>query len=915
MTPPGAVSAKSLPGTIPGAASHHIPAEEVCRLLGVDPIQGLTSTEVEARRKQFGWNRLSPPRRRPGWLRFLGQLHQPLVYILLIAGIVTGLLREWVDCSVIFLVIIVNAIVGFVQEERAGRAIESLSRLVRTRARVRREGEDAQLDADELVPGDIVRLEAGDRVPADLRLWQVRDLRIDESMLTGESLPAAKGADTLARDTVLADRSNLAFTGSLVTAGTGTGIVWATGDQTETGHIARLINQVTELSTPLTRKIAEFSRLLLWAIVALAAVTFGIGMLRGEPPEQTFMAAVALAVGAIPEGLPAAVTVVLAIGVARMARRQAVIRRMPAVETLGSTTVICSDKTGTLTENQMTVREVFAGGEYFEFTGTGYDPTGEVRRSGQAVLPTEHPALNECLLAAAVCNDARLIYRVDQWKTEGDPTEAALLVAAEKGGLSTGQAREAAPRVDSIPFASEHMFRATLHDTGEGRVIYKVGAAERLLDRCDHQLNASGELAAFDRPAAESALEEMTDRGLRVLAVARRGVPPGHERLEHKHVVGGLTFLGLEGMLDPPRTEAVAAVRRCREAGIEVKMITGDHLATAAAIARQIGLSDSPDPPSLTGRELAEVAEAKLPDVAARTSIFARVAPEQKLRLVEALQARGQIVAMTGDGVNDAPALRRADIGIAMGRSGTDVAKGAADMVLTDDNFASIEAAVEEGRGIFDNLTKFIVWTLPTNAGEGLLLLIAIGLGLQLPVLPVQLLWINMSTAILLGLMLVFEPKEGDLMQRPPRDPRRPLLTLPLIMRTGLVALMMLGGAYWLFFFELNNPSTPLAAARTAVINVIVFVEMAYLFNCRSLHRTLLRPGHASNPWAIWGALGMGAAQLLITYAPPMNRLFHTYPLPPDTWVRILGVALLAFLVVELEKFVRFHRHPHRPPE
>jgi Ca2+-transporting ATPase len=619
-----------------------------------------------------------------------------------------------------------------------------------------------------------------------------------------------------------------------------------------------------------------------------------------------FMAAVALAVGAIPEGLPAAVTIVLAIGVARMAKRRAVIRKLPAVETLGSTTVICSDKTGTLTENQMTVREIFAGGKVYDVTGGGYEPKGDIRFDGKTVKLAEHPALADCLRAGVLCNDAQLARdEHGRLKVQGDPTEAALLVAAEKAGLLRADTHHASPRVDMIPFESEHMFRATLHHAPAGRVIYKVGAVERLLDRSTDALGANGRLVPLDKAAVHCAVEQMAARGLRVLAFARRHVGPHHTRLEHTHVAGGLTFLGLQGMIDPPRPEAIAAVRRCQQAGIAVKMITGDHAVTAVAIARQIGLDDSPLVAALTGRELEKLSDEQLPAVAERTAVFARVAPEQKLRLVRALQSRGHVVAMTGDGVNDAPALKQADIGVAMGISGTDVAKGAAAMVLTDDNFASIEAAVEEGRGVFDNITKFIVWILPTNLGEALLVICALMLGLPLPALPLQLLWINL-TDTLLGLPLAFEPKEANVMRRPPRRPRQPLLTFPLVMRTGLVSLLMLAGALWLFTWELKAEGGTLAAARTTAVNVIVLVEAIYLFNCRSLNRSLFAIGPFTNRWAIVGALAMVGAQLLFTYAPLMNRLFHTAPIPVESWLRIVAAAAAVFAAVEVEKWMRF---------
>ena len=899
-------------------AWHRIGTEEAARRLETDPRRGLSADEVRRRLATQGPNRMRSRPGTPAWKRFLLQFAQPLTYILLLAACVTGFLGVWVDSAVIALVVVVNAIVGFLQESKAEKAIEALSHMVVTEATVRRDGAKRRVLSEDLVPGDVVLLQSGDRIAADLRLSQVKGLQVDESALTGESVPVAKHADPLEEDVVLGDRKNTAYAGTLVASGVAEGLVWATGDATETGRIARLISGTTPLATPLTRKIEQFSNLLLKVILALTVLTFGVGLLHGEPLGEVFMASVALAVGAIPEGLPAAVTIVLAVGVKRMAARKAIIRKLPAVETLGSTTVVCSDKTGTLTENQMTVRRVFAGGQSFEVTGLGYSTTGEILREGRVVDPSRSPALVECLRAGLLCNDSRLLVEGGRAVVQGDPTEASLAVAAAKGGLLRDALHRESPRVDMIPFESEHMFRATLHDSAGGRVIYKVGAVERLLDRCADALAPDGTSMPLDRVQVRHAVEEMAREGLRVLAMARRATHTGHDRLEHEHVGQGLTFLGLQGMIDPPRPEAIRAVARCREAGIRVKMITGDHATTARAVAVQIGLVDpGSEVRTLTGRELERIPDADLPEVAERTPVFARVAPEQKLRLVRALQARGHIVAMTGDGVNDAPALRQADIGIAMGISGTDVAKGAADMILTDDNFATLVAAVEQGRGVFDNLRKFIVWTLPTNASEAAVLLIAIVLGLTLPMLPVHLLWINLCTAICLGLMLVFEPNEPDLMQRPPRDPSRPLLTRALLMRTGLVTFLIAAGSYWLFFFERNLPGNTIEAARTAVVDVIVVVETAYLFNCRSFRHGLLRIGCFSNPLAIWGAVSMIGIQVLFTHLPIMNRLFHSAPLTLWAWVRIAAVALGIFLIVEIEKWVRFGggRGKNRDPE
>ena len=890
---------------------HQLHAGEVAGLLETDLLAGLSTAEARLRLKQYGPNKITAKRGTPAWKRFLLQFHQPLLYILLAAAGITAYLGEFVDGSVIFGVVFVNAVVSYIQETKAETAIQALSKMLVTESTVRREGRKRHVPSVDLVPGDIVLLQSGDRVPADLRLFRVRTLQVDESALTGESLPVYKHADSVALDVVLADRKNLAFAGTLVTYGQGEGVVWATGDKTETGRIAWLVSEAVDLSTPLTRSIAQFSRLLLVLILGAATFAFVIGVWHGAKLVEMFMAAVALAVGAIPEGLPAAVTITLAIGVTRMARRRAIIRKLPAVETLGSTSVICSDKTGTLTENQMTVQEIYAGGEIYNVTGVGYGASGEIQNGGKPIAPEKHPALVACLRAGLLCNDAVLIRENRTTRVEGDPTEAALIVAAEKAGFVHADEHRERARLDAIPFESDHQFMATLHGGKDGHIIYKKGALERLIGRCSTMLDPTGHEGPLDTEEIFAAAQRMAAKGLRVLAFAQRKVPAGLRELGHHHVARELTFLGLQGMLDPPRPEAIAAVRRCQNAGITVKMITGDHLLTARAIARQIGLrrtnaSDSPE--AISGPELEGISDDQLPEVSEEIAVFARVSPEQKLRLVKALQARGQIVAMTGDGVNDAPALKQANIGIAMGISGTDVAKGAADMILTDDNFASIEAAVEEGRGTFDNLKKFIVWTLPTNFGESFVLLVAILLGTALPMFPVQLLWINMMTAILLGVMLVFEPKEPDLMARPPRDPREPILTFALFMRTGLVSLLLLAGAFALFVWELQQKAATLAEARTVVVNVVVVVEMFYLLNCRSLTRSIFAVGVLSNLWVIAGIAAMVTAQMFFTYTPIMNRLFHSAPITGESWLRIVAVGAIAFAAVELEKWIRFGR-------
>ena len=887
---------------------HTLELAEVLTELDTSEV-GLDSVTAARLLALNGPNQLSTAPRTSALERFLFQFNQPLIYILLASAVVTAALGKWPDASVIFAVTLVNAVIGYLQEAKAEKAIDALAKMVITEATVRRGGGKLRIPSAQLVPGDVVVLQSGDRVPADLRLLRQRNLQIEEAALTGESVPVEKQTHPLPADALLAERTNLAFTGTLVTYGQGEGVVFATGDKTEMGRIAELIDDAEAFQTPLTRKIAQFSRLLLYVILGLAAVTLAIGLVRGEPWPEMFMAAIALAVGAIPEGLPAVVTITLAIGVVRMARRRAIIRFLPAVETLGSTTVICSDKTGTLTQNQMTVREIYADGMLYHVTGSGYELAGEISFEQSPIVVSNNVALIETLGSGLLCNDSRLV-RSDKGQTivQGDPTEAALIVAAQKLGLSEDAWSRRLPRIDTIPFESDYKYMATLHGAGqEPKMIYIKGAVETLLEKCTHALNGAGELVSIKKTLILRNAEAMASRGLRVLAFARREMPPAHSDLKHEQVAGELTFLGLQGKLDPPRPEAITAVARCKSAGIRVKMITGDHVLTAKAIAAQIGLDGGAEIVALTGRELEMLTDEELAAAAERTSVFARVAPEQKLRLVKALQSRGHVVAMTGDGVNDAPALKQADIGVAMGITGTDVSKEAADMILTDDNFASIEAAVEEGRGVFDNLTKFIVWILPTSAGLALILLVAIVWGVALPLLPTQLLWINLVTALLLGLTLIFEQKESDIMQRPPRDPKEPLLTLPLLMRTGLVTLISLAGAFGMFAWEHGIEGTNLDEARAAVVNVIVMVQTCYLLNCRSRTRSMFAIGLFSNPWMIAGITATWLAQAAFTYLPLLNRLFHTAPVRAEAWLYIVAIGVFTFAVVELEKWLRFH--------
>ncbi|MGR8931967.1 MAG: cation-transporting P-type ATPase [Gammaproteobacteria bacterium] len=862
---------------------------------------GLSDDEANARLKKYGQNCLTPRRSKSPLRLFLSQFHQPLVYILLISGAITAFLQEWVDSSVIFGVTLVNALIGFVQEANALRAISALTKELNVNSTVLRNGQKQIVPAPELVPGDIVLLQSGDKIPADLRLLQCRALQIDESALTGESVPVEKRPGALDSATVLADRTNMAYSSTLVTYGSGIGLVVETGDRTEIGLINRMIVSATDLETPLTQKMSQFSYFLLWLIIDFAVITFAVGVFRGESMLNMFMAAVALAVGAIPEGLPAAITITLAIGVSRMAKRNAIIRKLPAVETLGSTTVICSDKTGTLTQNQMTVKAIYTGSMHFDVGGSGYAPDGEFLLNSKAIEPSEHPALLETLKAGLLCNDARLIADPHEWRIEGDPTEAALLVAAHKASLHHASMNDDHPRLDAIPFESEHQFMATLHHNLalNQRHIYLKGSFESILSRCNRAFDDEMTLVPLDIEALHRQQEYLAGQGLRVLAFARCD---DHDNIvDHEELKSGLTFIGLQAMIDPPRPDAISAIAACYRAGVQVKMITGDHPITALAIARQLGMKNTAR--VVSGVELQTATVDQYAELVQQYDIYARIAPEQKLQLVQALQANGHIVAMTGDGVNDAPALRQANIGVAMGQGGTEVAKEAAAMILTDDHFATIEAAVEEGRGVFDNMVKFIAWTLPTNLGEGLVIVAAVLANVALPITPVQILWINMTTAVLLGLMLAFEPKEPGLMERPPRAPEQPILTRHLVFRICLVGVLLLAGSFGLFQWELIHGES-LAKARTVAVNVFVCCELFYMFNCRSLHYSMFSVGFFSNLWVIFGVVSMILLQGLFTYWPAMHTLFGSEAIDPDEWLLILGCGLIVYTAIGVEKLL-----------
>jgi cation-transporting ATPase F len=897
-------------------AWHAQPSKTVAEGLNADVKLGLSSNDATIRQQRYGMNNITEHKGTGPFKRFMIQFHQPLVYILLAAVAVTMALGEWVDSAVIFMVVLLNAIIGFVQESKALQAINALSKSVKSTAIVIRDGNKISISAEQLVPGDLVVLQPGDKVSADMRLIKVKDLKIDESALTGESVATEKNSTLLPKDSVLGDRRNMAYSSTLVTYGTGLGLVTATGDATEMGKISTLITTTKTLDTPLTKRIAHFSHILLYAILILAGLTIFIGWLHGQPLIESFMAAVALAVGAIPEGLPAAVTIMLAIGVSRMAKRRAVIRNLPAVETLGSTTVICSDKTGTLTKNEMTVRELWSAGQHLTTTGSGYDPEGDFFLQEKPTNISNMPSVLETLTAGLLCNDSNLHAPNSlndgnmQWSITGDPTEAALIAATIKAGIK----REAvsSERLDTIPFQSEYQYMATLNVRDNQHLIFLKGSLESLLPRCVSMLDESGNPQKMDMSLIEQQAEQMAARGLRVLAFARKRVANDVDTINHSNVEGEMEFLGLQAMIDPPRPEAIKAVAACHQAGIDVKMITGDHALTAGTIARQLGIvGDNSTSLSVTGAQLATMTPSELVAAALKYKVFARVTPENKLQLVKALQSEGHVVAMTGDGVNDAPALRRADIGVAMAMNGTEVAREAADMMLIDDNFATIPDAIEEGRGVFDNLKKFIVWTLPTNGGEGLVILLAVMLGVSLPLLPIHILWVNMTTAIFLGLMLAFEPREEGIMRRPPNQPNTPIIDATLVWRIILVSTLLCLTSFGLYEFELSLGASQ-EEARTVAVAMFVVGEAFYLLNCRSLKRSCFAVGMNSNPW-IWVGIGiMMFLQLLFTYVPIMNSWFSSAPISAEAWLRVFGGGLLIFALVGLEKHWRFRNRSHQ---
>ncbi|WP_226623600.1 HAD-IC family P-type ATPase [Alloyangia pacifica] len=883
---------------------HALPPQAVLEAMAASEA-GLSTAEAERRRAVHGPNQLPEPAQRHPVLRFLLQFHNVLIYVLIGSALVTAALGHWVDTGVILAVVLINAVIGSVQEGRAEDAMAAIRRMLAPRASALRDGRRRSLDVAGLVPGDIVFVEPGALVPADLRLLEAHALKVQEAVLTGESLPVDKGTSAVAPESALGDRSAMLFSGTMVAAGTGRGVVVATGLETQIGQISGMLSRVETVKTPLLTQMDRFARWLTAVILVVGVALMAYGLVvRHLPFGDLFMAIVGLSVAAIPEGLPAVLTITLAVGVQKMARRNAIVRHLPAIETLGSVSVICSDKTGTLTRNAMTVASLASAARVYTVAGNGYAPDGAIRPDGPGDLPDAGTELDDFALAAALCNDALLHQGETGWQVDGDPMEGALLALA---GKITGDG--AAPfrnwsRTDAIPFDAAHRYMATLHHDHEGHArIHVKGAPEVVLALCRDQRREDGGTAPLDARHWHERVERLAAEGQRVLAVAQRAVPPDHSVLNVADLAGELTLIGLVGLIDPPRPEAIAAVAECRSAGIRVKMITGDHAATARAIAARIGLQNVER--VLTGAELEAMGDAALAREVIDTDIFARTSPGHKLRLVSALQSHGLTVAMTGDGVNDAPALKRADAGVAMGLSGSEAAKEAAAVVLADDNFASIVAAVREGRAVYDNITKVISWTLPTSTGEAMTVIVALFAGMALPITPVQILWVNLITAGTLGLALAFEAPEAGAMRRAPRPRAAPLLSGALLWHIVLVSALFLVAVFGMYFRAIAQGQS-VALAQTIAMNTMVILEIFHLFFIRNIHGTSLTLRAARGTPIIWACVvTVTAAQCAITYLPPLQAIFRTAPVSFADGLLAVLVGAVFLMLLEGEKRLR----------
>jgi Ca2+-transporting ATPase len=888
-------------------APHIVSSEQELEALG-SSLNGLSKKECAGRLEQFGPNTLPEPKTTSAAVLFLRQFLSPLIYVLLLAALISLLLRETSDAAFIFAVLLINALIGTVQEYSAQRSAEALRRLVKTYAHVLREGEAFEIDAREIVPGDIVLLEDGFKVPADLRLLSGHSLEIDESLLTGESLPVGKDPSViLALDVPLGDRRNMAFAGSLVTRGQGRGVVVATGLNMEVGRLASYLIAEKETKPPLLLRMDRFTFRIAQAIGATVLVIFAVELYRGMHWADIFLESVALAVSAIPEGLPVALTVALAIGMGRMAKRNVIIRRMVAVETLGSCDHIASDKTGTLTMNELTLRTIFIPGqaEPWEVTGEGTTPEGQIRTLHGSPTEREQSLLERLAESCVLCNDGFLGIRDGEWVHHGDMLDVALLVMAHKIGITQAEARTASPQLDSIPFESERRFAATLNETEGGKLAFVKGAPEKVLDMCS-RMAASGSDSSLDANMISRQSRFLANEGYRVLAVASGEIElRTGEHFSEEHLKD-LTFLGLVGMIDPLRPEVAPAVTRCRKSGIQVSMITGDHPLTAFAIARDLNMVSSMDQ-VVTGQELKNaetMGEGTLDAVTSHARVFARVEPRQKLSIVESLMRQGHIVAVTGDGANDAPALHAAHVGIAMGRGGTDVARESAELIITDDNFASIVAGIDEGRVVYSNVRKVIFLLISTGAAEIVLFFLALMVNIPLPLVAVQLLWLNLVTNGIQDVALAFEPPEGDEMDRPPRPPKEPIFNRIMVERIVLSALVMGGTAFALYNWLMTNGSS-LVAARNMVLLLMVLFENVHVFNSRSELRSAFRHSSLRNPFLLFGTLAAQMIHIAAMYTPGLSSLLEIEPVSVEQWVILFGMALSILVVMEIYKALR----------
>ncbi|HEY0186572.1 MAG TPA: HAD-IC family P-type ATPase [Cellulomonas sp.] len=921
MTTAPAPAAPATPtrGTATVQTPYALPPEVVLAGLGADP-DGLSDTAAQARLVEHGPNRLPTPPRPSAIRRFLGHFDDILIYILLASAVLKAILGDWVDFTVILAVAVINAAVGFLQEGQAERALDGIRTMLSLDAQARRDGEWQVVDAETLVPGDVVRVRSGDKVPADLRLIEATNLQVEEAALTGESVAATKHVDQVGADAGLGDRSSMLYSSTLVATGQGVGVVTATGSGTEIGRIQSMIAEVDHLDTPLSQQLARFGKTLSLGILGMAAFMLVVGrVIHDFALPELVSAAIGFAVAAVPEGLPALVTVTLALGVQQMARRNAITRKLTSVEALGAVTTICSDKTGTLTKNEMTARTLVTPGGRYTVQGLGYAPEGQVTQDGAPAGTADHPDLDAFVRAAAACNDARVVQHDDgRWGVVGQPTEGAIATLALKAEVSADDVR----RLAVLPFESATKYMATLDELPDGaRRVRTVGAPDRLLDRCSTQRGADGAPVPLDRAHWDAVIDELGAQGLRTLAAAERDAAPDADVLGVEDVEDGLMFLGIVGIVDPPRPEAVQAIADCHRAGIRVKMITGDHVGTATAIARELGILGGDGPGAaagtgevlaLTGAELEAMTQEQLRTRVRDVDVYARTSPEHKIRIVRALQSHGEVVAMTGDGVNDAPALTRADVGIAMGIKGTEATKEAADIVLADDNFASIERAVEEGRRIYDNIRKSVVFLLPTNGAQSLVILVAILAGLALPLAPVQILWVNLVTAITLSLALAYEPAEPGVMSRPPRTAGGSVISRA-SMRHVVVASVLIGGATLAVFQIERSRGTATDVAQTTAVTMLALGQLAYLFNCRFLGASSLTTRVLRGNRAIWLAAGaLVVLQLVFTYLPFMHTWFDSAPIGLREWSLTVGFAILVFLLVEAMKSVTRARDARR---